>query len=53
MFLTNSMLATKKIANGSLGIITNVLDNGEIKIAVPTEEGIQVPVPDLIMIKQT
>jgi hypothetical protein len=53
VFLTNSMLTTRKIANGSLGIITNVQDNNEIEVTFPTGEGIQVRVPALIMIKQT
>jgi hypothetical protein len=42
MFLTNSMLSSKGIANGSLGVITDILHNGDIEAAFPTEEGIQV-----------
>jgi PIF1-like helicase len=42
MFLTNSMLAQKGIANGSLGVITEILADGDIKAAFPTEQGIQV-----------
>ena len=42
MFLTNSMLAQKGIANGSLGIITEILPEGDIMAAFPTEQGIQV-----------
>jgi hypothetical protein len=42
MFLTNSMLSTKGIANGSIGVITDVLDNGRVDAAFPTKDGIQV-----------
>jgi ATP-dependent exoDNAse (exonuclease V) alpha subunit len=42
MFLTNSMLADKGISNGSIGIITEVLDNENVKAAFPTKDGIQV-----------
>jgi ATP-dependent exoDNAse (exonuclease V) alpha subunit len=42
MFLTNSMLSTKGIANGSIGVITDVLDDGRIDAAFPTRDGIQV-----------
>jgi len=42
MFLTNSMLTSKNIANGSLGVITGFLENGDIEAAFPTKEGIQV-----------
>jgi len=42
MFLTNSMLADKGIANGSIGVITDLLDNDDVKAAFPTQDGIQV-----------
>jgi hypothetical protein len=42
MFLTNSMLSSKGIANGPLGVITDILHNGDIEAAFRTEEGIQV-----------
>ena len=42
MFLTNSMLKSKGIANGSLGIVTAILENGDIEAAFPTQEGIEV-----------
>jgi hypothetical protein len=42
MFLTNSMLSTKGIANGSIGVITDVLKNGRVDAAFPTKDGIQV-----------
>ena len=42
MYLTNSMLSSKGIANGSLGIITDILANGDIVAAFPTADGIQV-----------
>jgi hypothetical protein len=42
MFLTNSMLADKGISNGSIGVITNILDNKDIETAFPTRDGIQV-----------
>jgi hypothetical protein len=42
MFLTNSMLTSKNIANGSLSVITGFLENRDIEAAFPTKEGIQV-----------
>jgi hypothetical protein len=42
MFLTNTMLDIKNIANGSLGIITAILEGGDIEAAFPTQDGIQV-----------
>ena len=42
MFLTNSMLAENGISNGSIGVITNILDNDDIEAAFPTQDGIQV-----------
>lgn len=45
MFLTNSMLSTKGIANGSIGVITDVLDDGRVDVAFPTRDGIQVRLP--------
>jgi hypothetical protein len=42
MFLTNGMLHTKGIANSSLGIITDILENGDIEAAFPTKNGIEV-----------
>jgi ATP-dependent DNA helicase PIF1 len=42
MFLTNSMLAEKGISNGSIGVITDILDNNDIEAAFPTRDGIQV-----------
>lgn len=42
MFLTNGMLHTKGIANGSLGVITDILENGDIEAAFPTKNGIEV-----------
>ena len=42
MFLTNSMLAENGISNGSIGVITNILDNDDIEAAFPTRDGIQV-----------
>ena len=42
MYLTNSMLSSRGIANGSLGIITDFLANGDIVAAFPTADGIQV-----------
>jgi ATP-dependent exoDNAse (exonuclease V) alpha subunit len=42
MFLTNSMLSDKGISNGSIGVITNLLPDNEVKAAFPTKDGIQV-----------
>jgi hypothetical protein len=42
MFLIDSMLSSKRIANGLLGVITDILYNRDIEAAFPTEEGIQV-----------
>jgi hypothetical protein len=42
MFLTNSMLAEKGISNGSIGVITDILDSNNIEAAFPTRDGIQV-----------
>jgi len=42
MFLTNSMLADKGIANGSVGVITDILDNNDVEAAFPTRNGIEV-----------
>jgi ATP-dependent DNA helicase PIF1 len=42
MFLTNSMLADKGIANGSIGVITDILDNNDVEVAFPTCNGIEV-----------
>jgi ATP-dependent DNA helicase PIF1 len=42
MFLTNSMLAEKGISNGSIGVITDILDNNDVEAAFPTRDGIQV-----------
>ena len=42
MFLTNSMLAENGISNGSIGVITNILDNDDVEAAFPTRDGIQV-----------
>jgi hypothetical protein len=42
MFLTNSMLADKGISNGSIGVITDILQNSDVEAAFPTKDGIQV-----------
>jgi hypothetical protein len=42
MFLTNGILISKNITNGSLGIIIGFLENGDIEAAFPIKEGIQV-----------
>jgi ATP-dependent DNA helicase PIF1 len=42
MFLTNSMLSDKGISNGSIGVITQLLQGGDVKAAFPTKDGIQV-----------
>ena len=42
MFLTNSMLADKGIANGSIGVITDILQDNAVEAAFPTRDGIQV-----------
>jgi hypothetical protein len=42
MFLTNSMLADKGIANGSIGVITDILHDNTVEAAFPTRDGIQV-----------
>jgi hypothetical protein len=42
MFLINSMLSSKEIANGLLGVITDILYNGDIEAVFLIEEGIQV-----------
>jgi hypothetical protein len=36
------MLGEKGVSNGSIGVITNILDNGDIETAFPTKDGIQV-----------
>jgi hypothetical protein len=41
MFLTNGMIH-KGISNGTCGVITEVLHNGEVEVAFPTKDGIQV-----------
>jgi hypothetical protein len=40
MFLTNSILISKNIINGSLGIITGFLENGDIEVVFLIKEGI-------------
>jgi hypothetical protein len=45
MFLTNSMLKDKGISNGSIGVITEVTEEGFIEGAFPTKDGIQVKIP--------
>jgi len=42
MFRTNRVLSTKGIANESIGVITDVLDDGRIDAAFPTRDGIQI-----------
>jgi hypothetical protein len=42
MFLTNSMLADKGIANGSIGVITDILHDNTVEAAFPTRDGIEV-----------
>jgi ATP-dependent exoDNAse (exonuclease V) alpha subunit len=42
MFLTNSMLAEKGISNGSIGVITDILNDDDVKAAFPTRDGIQI-----------
>jgi hypothetical protein len=42
MFLTNSMLSSKGIANRSLVVITALFGNGDIEAAFPTQDGIEV-----------
>ena len=42
--LTNSILYIKGIINSSLGIITDILENGDIEAAFPTKNGIEVRV---------
>lgn len=49
MFLTNSMLSEKGISNGSIGVIINLLPNGEVEAAFPTKDGIQVSSPPLTL----
>jgi hypothetical protein len=39
MFLTNSILADKGISNGSIGLIIDILDNGDVKAALPRYSG--------------
>jgi hypothetical protein len=42
IFLTNSILISKNITNGSLSIIIGFLENGDIEVVFPIKEGIQV-----------
>jgi hypothetical protein len=42
MFLTNSILYIKNIANGSLNVIINIFKNGNIEVAFPTKNEIEV-----------
>jgi hypothetical protein len=40
MFLTNSILISKNITNGSLSVIIGFLENRDIKVVFPIKEGI-------------
>jgi hypothetical protein len=45
MFLTNSMLKNRGISNGSIGVITEVTEEGLVEGAFPTKDGVQVKQP--------
>ena len=45
MFCTNRVLSTKGITNESIGVITDVLDDGRIDVAFPTRDGIRYILP--------
>jgi ATP-dependent exoDNAse (exonuclease V) alpha subunit len=42
MSLTNGMLSDKGISNRSIGVITQILQGGDVEAALPTKDGIQV-----------
>lgn len=42
MFLHNSMLGDRGIANGSVGVVLKALDREQAEVAFPTKNGIQV-----------
>jgi ATP-dependent exoDNAse (exonuclease V) alpha subunit len=50
MFLTNAMLATKGISNGTVGIIISVDANGKVKVAFPTKNGIKVRASNITLL---
>ena len=50
MFLTNAMLATKGISNGSVGVIISVDPDGKVEAAFLTKNGIEVSASDITLI---